>query len=134
MAALTRSSTSHFKYNSTTSPPPLSFITLTSSPPIAFLNRLPFPTLLFLNSQKLDYKLMASYRYTSQDEENDAVSFEEAVWLFNNREYYKCHDYLESIWNNSQDPTRTLVHGILQCAVGFHHLFNQVSLPRCQPI
>ena len=23
--------------------------------------------------------------------------------------------------------TRTLIHGILQCAVGFHHLFNQVG-------
>ena len=27
----------------------------------------------------------------------------------------------------AQEPTRTLIHGILQCAVGFHHLFNQVG-------
>ena len=26
-----------------------------------------------------------------------------------------------------QEPTKTLIHGILQCAVGFHHLFNQVG-------
>ncbi|KAM3694120.1 hypothetical protein ACB098_07G034000 [Castanea mollissima] len=25
----------------------------------------------------------------------------------------------------AQEPTRTLIHCILQCAVGFHHLFNQ---------
>uniref|UniRef100_A0A803Q018 BED-type domain-containing protein n=1 Tax=Cannabis sativa TaxID=3483 RepID=A0A803Q018_CANSA len=25
-----------------------------------------------------------------------------------------------------EEPSRTLIHGILQCAVGFHHLFNQV--------
>ncbi|KAK1386747.1 F-box family protein [Heracleum sosnowskyi] len=73
--------------------------------------------------------ITASYRYSSysEDEEDDALScsFDEAVVLFNERDYYKCHDVLESLWNRSQDPTRTLVHGILQCAVGFHHLFNQ---------
>lgn len=73
----------------------------------------------------------ASYRYSSysEEEEDDALScsFDEAVVLFNERDYYKCHDVLESLWNRSQDPARTLVHGILQCSVGFHHLFNQVS-------
>ncbi|XP_076921819.1 uncharacterized protein LOC143583389, partial [Bidens hawaiensis] len=51
--------------------------------------------------------------------------FTEAVALFNGRDYHGCHDLLEAIWNDSEDPTRSLVHGILQCAVGFHHLFNQ---------
>ena len=31
--------------------------------------------------------------------------------LFNDREYYKCHDYLEALWNMAQEPTRTLIHG-----------------------
>ena len=35
--------------------------------------------------------------------------------------------YLEALWNMAQEPTRTLIHGILQCVVGFHHLFNQVG-------
>lgn len=63
-----------------------------------------------------------------EDEEEGAEdhNFDEAVALFNSREYYKCHDYLEAIWHEAEDPTRTLIHGILQCAVGFHHLFNQV--------
>ncbi|KAM7524369.1 hypothetical protein LguiA_014271 [Lonicera macranthoides] len=72
----------------------------------------------------------ASYRYSSrfeeeEEEEEGAVDFREAVEVFNCGDYYKCHDLLESLWNKSQDPTRTLLHGILQCAVGFHHLFNQ---------
>ncbi|CAI9099361.1 OLC1v1036168C1 [Oldenlandia corymbosa var. corymbosa] len=76
----------------------------------------------------------ASYRYSSfrgrfteedEDEEEEECSFDEAVELFNRKEYYKCHDVLEAIWNKSQEPARTLVHGILQCAVGFYHLFNQ---------
>lgn len=67
-----------------------------------------------------------SYRFSGAEEEgDDDCSFEEAVVLFNAREYYKCHDFLESLWNKAEEPTRTLIHGILQCAVGLHHLFNQ---------
>ncbi|XP_050387912.1 LOW QUALITY PROTEIN: uncharacterized protein LOC126804205 [Argentina anserina] len=69
-----------------------------------------------------------SYRFSdAEDGENEAedCSFDEAVVLFNTREYYKCHNCLKSLWNKVEEPTRTLLHGILQCAVGFHHLFNQ---------
>ncbi|KAI3437031.1 uncharacterized protein J3R85_005759 [Psidium guajava] len=74
-----------------------------------------------------------SYRFLNEgggsggDEngEGDDCSFDGAVALFNRREYYKCHDSLEALWNRAEEPRRTLVHGILQCAVGFHHLFNQ---------
>ncbi|XP_075508908.1 uncharacterized protein LOC142545545 [Primulina tabacum] len=76
---------------------------------------------------------LKSYRITTRGgfiqekdvDEEEIGSFDDAVSLFNKRDYYKCHDVLEGLWNNSQEPTRTLVHGILQCAVGFHHLFNQ---------
>ncbi|XP_010055330.3 uncharacterized protein LOC104443554, partial [Eucalyptus grandis] len=75
--------------------------------------------------------LCKSYRFLDDREEDDDgeelddCSFGEAVALFNRREYYKCHDFLEALWNRAEEPRRTLVHGILQCAVGFHHLFNQ---------
>ncbi|XP_057785322.1 uncharacterized protein LOC131004149 isoform X1 [Salvia miltiorrhiza] len=72
-------------------------------------------------------KVRNSYRMSSRGithDDEEICSFDEAVSLFNTRDYYKCHDVLEALWNNSQDPTRTLLHGILQCAVGFHHLFN----------
>ncbi|KAK4282044.1 hypothetical protein QN277_013467 [Acacia crassicarpa] len=68
-----------------------------------------------------------SYRYFTDEDDEDTEdhNFDEAVALFNGRDYYKCHDYLEALWHEAEDPTRTLIHGILQCAVGFHHLFNQ---------
>ncbi|XP_052177025.1 uncharacterized protein LOC127791212 [Diospyros lotus] len=53
------------------------------------------------------------------------ASFEEAVRLFNGGDYYECHDVLEALWNDALEPSRTLFHAILQCAVGFHHLFNK---------
>ncbi|CAN6380436.1 unnamed protein product [Urochloa humidicola] len=40
-------------------------------------------------------------------------------------EYHACHDVVEDLWYAADEPARTLLHGILQCAVGFHHLFNQ---------
>ncbi|KAL1220131.1 hypothetical protein V5N11_035063 [Cardamine amara subsp. amara] len=66
--------------------------------------------------------------YAEEDEEDEEKegdwSFEEAVTFFNQRDYYKSHDALEALWIRAEEPTRTLFHGILQCAVGFHHLFN----------
>ncbi|XP_044487559.1 uncharacterized protein LOC123212461 isoform X2 [Mangifera indica] len=63
--------------------------------------------------------------YSENDDENSNSSFDEAVALFNKRAYYECHDTLEALWYSAEEPTRTLLHGILQCAVGFYHLFNR---------
>ncbi|CAL4911820.1 unnamed protein product [Urochloa decumbens] len=64
-----------------------------------------------------------------EDEEDDdeltGGSFDAAVALFNRGEYHACHDVVEELWYAAEDPSRTLLHGLLQCAVGFHHLFNQ---------
>ncbi|XP_050262491.1 uncharacterized protein LOC126706943, partial [Quercus robur] len=78
----------------------------------------------FNSSFRLSYRFSAVEDDYDDDHTSDNCSFDEAVMLFNDREYYKCHDYLEALWNMAQEPTRTLIHGILQCAVGFHHLFN----------
>ncbi|KAJ0906316.1 putative TTHA0068-like superfamily protein [Helianthus annuus] len=97
-----------------------------------------FPSSPYKNQLSISYKPLASYRFPpgrrsieeEEEEDNDSVNgsnskFTEAVALFNSRDYHGCHDYLEEIWNDSEDPIRYLVHGILQCSVGFHHLFNQ---------
>lgn len=54
------------------------------------------------------------------------ATFAEGVTLFNAGEYYECHDILEGLWNNAPEPQRSVLHGILQCAVGLYHLLNQV--------
>ncbi|XP_038905159.1 uncharacterized protein LOC120091273 [Benincasa hispida] len=71
-----------------------------------------------------------SYLFAADHEDEDEqiardFGFDEAVDLFNQGAYYDCHDVLETLWNGAEDPTRTLFHGILQCAVGLHHLFNR---------
>uniref|UniRef100_A0ACD5W7Z7 Uncharacterized protein n=1 Tax=Avena sativa TaxID=4498 RepID=A0ACD5W7Z7_AVESA len=60
-----------------------------------------------------------------EEEEAEPAGFDAAVALFNGGEYHACHDVVEELWYSAEDPARTLLHGVLQCAVGFHHLFNQ---------
>ncbi|XP_078438034.1 DUF309 domain protein [Wolffia australiana] len=73
----------------------------------------------------------AGYRFfpeeSSDDDHSDGEeqNFDQAVLLFNSGDYHKSHDVLEELWYDAEEPSRTLIHGILQCAVGFHHLFNQ---------
>ncbi len=48
--------------------------------------------------------------------------FEKAIALFNNGNYYACHDVLEEIWHNAWQSDRAFYQGILQIAVGLYHL------------
>eukprot|EP01018_Ginkgo_biloba_P037942 Gb_09049 [translate_table: standard] len=68
-----------------------------------------------------------SYRWDDEEvaAESERASFEVGVFLFNAREYYRCHDVFETLWNQAEEPQRTLLHGLLQCCVGLYHLFNQ---------
>ncbi|MBE9157814.1 DUF309 domain-containing protein [Nodosilinea sp. LEGE 06152] len=44
--------------------------------------------------------------------------------LFNQGEYYRCHDVLEAIWMEANTLEKPFYQGILQIAVGLYHLGN----------
>ena len=50
--------------------------------------------------------------------------FQRGVILFNQREFYRCHDQFEELWHEAIDPDRQFLQGILQIAVGLYHLGN----------
>lgn len=50
--------------------------------------------------------------------------YAEGVELFNQRQFYACHDVFEALWHEAIEPDRTFLQGILQIAVGLHHLSN----------
>uniref|UniRef100_A0A0E0R3P2 Uncharacterized protein n=1 Tax=Oryza rufipogon TaxID=4529 RepID=A0A0E0R3P2_ORYRU len=79
-----------------------------------------------------DYDFYENYADEEGDEEEESEviggSFDAAVALFNGGEFHACHDVVEELWYTAEEPTRTLLHAILQCAVAFHHLFNQVYI------
>lgn len=51
--------------------------------------------------------------------------FEDAVTLFNQRQFFECHEVLEDLWRPlSPGPEKQFLQGLLQIGVGFHHLLN----------
>ncbi len=48
----------------------------------------------------------------------------EGIALFNQGEYYACHDVLEAIWMEANTLEKPFYQGILQIAVGLYHLGN----------
>jgi predicted metal-dependent hydrolase len=51
--------------------------------------------------------------------------FWEGINQFNRREFYECHDTLEAVWMNAVTAEKNFFQGILQIAVGLHHLRNE---------
>jgi uncharacterized protein len=49
----------------------------------------------------------------------------EGVALFNQGDYYACHDVLEAIWMEANTLEKPFYQGILQIAVGLYHLGNR---------
>lgn len=48
--------------------------------------------------------------------------FFEGIELFNNEEFYDCHEVLEDVWNEQLDPEKQLTQGIIQVAVALYHV------------
>ncbi len=44
------------------------------------------------------------------------------IELFNQGEYYKCHDALEEAWMQDQSPARELYRGILQVGIAYYQI------------
>lgn len=46
------------------------------------------------------------------------------IALFNDRQFYACHEEIEHEWHAERGEIRRLYQGILQIGVGFHHALN----------
>ncbi|MFH7242645.1 MAG: DUF309 domain-containing protein [Spirulina sp.] len=53
------------------------------------------------------------------------VSLVAGITLFNQGEYYDCHDVLEALWIEADPTEKPFYQGILQIAVGLYHLGNR---------
>ena len=52
----------------------------------------------------------------------DDPRFQNALHLFNSREWYPAHDAFEELWHETEDPYRKTLQGLLQIAVAEVHL------------
>ncbi len=48
--------------------------------------------------------------------------FWQGVDQFNQRQFYECHDTLESLWLEAAEPVKTFYQAILQVSVACYHL------------
>lgn len=51
-------------------------------------------------------------------------ALEEAACLFNESLFFEVHEVLEAVWLTEGEGVRLLLQGLIQIAVGFHHLEN----------
>ena len=43
------------------------------------------------------------------------------ILLFNNREFFQCHEVLEEAWAPKRGPRRVFLQALIHVAVGFYH-------------
>lgn len=56
---------------------------------------------------------------------NDEGSlFVEGVKLFNEREFFDCHEVLEDYWKQQPEPEKQLTQGLIQIAVAYYHVLR----------
>ncbi|MEG4216113.1 DUF309 domain-containing protein [Microcoleus sp. Pol14C6] len=53
------------------------------------------------------------------------LEFCQGIEQFNSQEFYACHDTLEALWMEADEPEKRFYQGILQIAVALYHLGNQ---------
>ena len=60
----------------------------------------------------------------SRSEPAPEISLAAGIVLFNQGDYYDCHDVLEALWMEANPTDKPFYQGILQIAVGLYHLGN----------
>ncbi len=48
--------------------------------------------------------------------------FRKGIQEFNSGRFFECHETLEEVWRGVRGPARDFFQGLIQVAVGFHHL------------
>ncbi len=60
----------------------------------------------------------------SQPEEPLPPALIKGVLEFNRQEFFRCHETLEELWREQEGQERLFTQGLIQIAVGFHHLLR----------
>ena len=50
--------------------------------------------------------------------------YREGIRLFNERDFFECHDVLEELWTGTHTEERRFLQGLIQAAVGLYHFGN----------
>jgi predicted metal-dependent hydrolase len=58
------------------------------------------------------------------DEHHFQQEFIRGIQLFNEKEFFDCHDAWEELWHEERGERRLFLQGMIQSAVGSYHLSN----------
>lgn len=59
---------------------------------------------------------------------SDHPLFLQGIALFNDRQFFECHEVLETLWNQEEGDKKQLTQGLIQLAVGYYHLLRDNRL------
>lgn len=51
--------------------------------------------------------------------------FREGIRLFNEEEFFECHDVLEELWAETDGPEKKMIQGLIQAAISLFHFGNE---------
>ncbi|HUQ70869.1 MAG TPA: DUF309 domain-containing protein [Planctomycetaceae bacterium] len=57
--------------------------------------------------------------------EDIADRYLEGIRLFNEEEFFECHDVLEEIWSDCQGEEKSFLQGLIQASVALFHFGNE---------
>ncbi len=61
---------------------------------------------------------------TEQDQHNYPAAYWEGVRLFNEHQFFECHDVLEELWTETIGDDKEFYQGLIQAAVALFHFEN----------
>lgn len=53
------------------------------------------------------------------------AQYREGIRLFNEEDFFECHEVLEELWSEQQGESKKFVQGLIQAAVGLFHFGNE---------
>lgn len=51
--------------------------------------------------------------------------YREGIRLFNEEEFFECHDVLEELWSEATGPDRKFLQGLIQASIALFHFGNE---------
>ena len=51
--------------------------------------------------------------------------YREGIRLFNEEEFFECHDVLEELWSETTGPDRKYLQGLIQASIALFHFGNE---------
>lgn len=55
----------------------------------------------------------------------DTDQYREGIRLFNEEEFFECHDVLEELWAETDGPEKKMIQGLIQAAISLFHFGNE---------